>query len=195
MTIRVSKPEFNLREKLSELDYSRVPYEKMPAGSIIQVKSLEYDDIFTSSHSGTQYVDVTDFNLDFSPRFNTSKVLITAAVAGGLNSNYGYNFRFRVVKTPSGIDGQTDQAIGIPPTGAYAMTGGYNLYNADASTPYIFGMNKTFMDSPNTTSTINYRIQVSHSHSSSGAIVYVNRRGSGSAWTAISSLTLMEVKE
>ena len=195
MTVRITKPEFNLREKLTELDYSRVPYEKMPAGSIIQVKSLEYDDIFTSSHSGTQYVDVTDFNLDFSPRFNTSKVLITAAVAGGLNSNYGYNFRFRVVKTPSGIDGQTDQAIGIPPTGAYAMTGGYNLYNADASTPYIFGMNKTFMDSPNTTSTINYRIQVSHSHSSSGAIVYVNRRGSGSAWTAISSLTLMEVKE
>ena len=35
MTIRVSKPEFSLREKLSELDYSRVPYEKMPSGSII----------------------------------------------------------------------------------------------------------------------------------------------------------------
>ena len=37
MTIRVSKPEFNLREKISELDYSRVPYEKMPAGSVIQI--------------------------------------------------------------------------------------------------------------------------------------------------------------
>ena len=195
MTVRITKPEFNLREKLSELDYSRVPYEKMPAGSIIQVKSLEFDTIFSSSHSGTQYVDVTDFNLDFSPRFNTSKVLITAAVAGGLNSNYGYNFRFRVVKTPSGISGQTDQAIGIAASGAYAMTGGYNLYDTDASIPYIFGMNKTFMDSPNTTSNINYRIQVSHSHSSSGAIVYVNRRGSSSAWTAISTLTLMEVKE
>ena len=75
------------------------------------------------------------------------------------------------------------------------MTGGYNLYEADASIPYIFGMSKTFMDSPTTTDTINYRIQVSHSHSSSGAIVYVNRRGSSSAWTAISTLTLMEVKE
>ena len=195
MTVRITKPEFNLREKLSELDYSRVPYHKMPAGSIIQVKSLEYDTIFSSSHSGTQYVDVTDFNLDFSPRFSTSKILITAAVAGGLNDNYGYNFRFRVVKTPSGIAGQTDQALGIAASGAYAMTGGYNLYQTDPSTPYIFGMSKTFMDSPATTDTINYRIQVSHSHSSGGAIVYVNRRGSGSAWTAISTLTLMEVKE
>lgn len=35
MSIRVSKPEFNLREKLTELDYSQVPYHKMPAGSII----------------------------------------------------------------------------------------------------------------------------------------------------------------
>ena len=36
MTIYVEKPAFNLRSKLNELDYSRVPYEKMPAGTIIQ---------------------------------------------------------------------------------------------------------------------------------------------------------------
>tara|TARA_A100001515_G_scaffold22749_1_gene17455 strand:+ start:113 stop:688 length:576 start_codon:yes stop_codon:yes gene_type:complete len=191
MTVRITKPEFNLREKLTELDYSRVPYEKMPAGSVIQVMSLEYDDIFSSSHSGQQYVDVTDFNLDISPRFGDSKILITAAVAGGLNSNYGYNFRFRVQRT---VDG-TVTSIGIPPTGAYAMSGGYNLYNTDAATPYIFGMSKTFMDSPATTTSVNYKIQVSHTHASSGAIVYVNRRGTNADWTAISSLTLMEVKQ
>ena len=41
MTVRISKPEFNLREKLNELDYSRVPYEKMPAGSIIQIHQAQ----------------------------------------------------------------------------------------------------------------------------------------------------------
>ena len=194
MSIRVSKPAFNLRDKLNELD-GKVPLHKMPHGSIIQVKNLEYDTIFSSNHSGNQYVDVTDFNLDFSPRFSTSKILITAEVAGGLNDNYGYNFRFRVVKSPSGIPGQTDQAIGIAASGAYAMTGGYNLYNSDSSTPYIFGMSKTFMDSVTTRTQTNYRVQVSHSHSSSGAIVYVNRRGSGSDWTAISTLTLMEGRQ
>ena len=192
MTVRVTKPEFDLRGKLSELDYSRVPYEKMPAGSVIQVKSLEYDDIFSSSHSGNQYVDVTDFNLDISPRFSNSKILITAAVAGGLNDNYGFNFRYRVVRTPSG---GSSTAIGIPPTGSYAMSGGYNLYQSDSATPYIFGMSKTFMDSPTTTVPVNYKIQVSHSHASSGAVVYVNRRGTSSDWTAISTLTLMEIKQ
>ena len=32
MTVRVSKPEFNLREKLSELDFGQVPFQKMTVG-------------------------------------------------------------------------------------------------------------------------------------------------------------------
>ena len=75
MTIRISKPAFNLRDKLNELD-GKVPLHKMPHGSIIQVKNLEYDTIFSSNHSGQQYVDVTNFNLDFAPKFKTSEILI-----------------------------------------------------------------------------------------------------------------------
>ena len=191
MSIRVSKSEFNLRDKLNELD-GKVPLHKMPHGSIIQVKNLEYDTIFSSNHSGNQYVDVTDFNLDFAPKFSTSEILIEAAVAGGLNDNYGYNFRFRVVRT---IDNANGGTVNMGEGSAqYSMTGGYNLYNSDSSTPYIFGMSKTFMDKPGTTEKINYKIQVSHTHSSSGATVYVNRRGSGSNWTSISTLTIMEVR-
>ena len=37
MTVRISKPEFNLREKITELDYGHVPYQKMPVGSVVQV--------------------------------------------------------------------------------------------------------------------------------------------------------------
>ena len=191
MSIRVSKPAFNLRDKLNELD-GKVPLHKMPHGSIIQVKNLEYDTIFSSSHSGSQYVDVTDFNLDFAPKFKTSEILIEAAVAGGLNDNYGYNFRFRVVRT---IDNANLPTAGIGEgTAQYSMTGGYNLYDSNSATPYIFGMSKTFMDKPGTTEKINYKIQVAHTHSSSGATVYVNRRGSGSNWTSISTLTIMEVR-
>ena len=36
MTVRVSKPAFNLRNKLTESDYGTIPYHKMPPGSIIQ---------------------------------------------------------------------------------------------------------------------------------------------------------------
>ena len=157
MSIRVSKPAFNLRDKLNELD-GKVPLHKMPHGSIIQVKNLEYDTIFSSSHSNASYVDVTDFNLDFAPKFSTSEILIEAAVAGGLNDNYGYNFRFRVVRT---IDNANLPTAGIGEgTAQYSMTGGYNLYDAASSTPYIFGMSKTFMDKPGTTEKINHILSV-----------------------------------
>ena len=36
MTLRISKPSFNIREKINEMD-GEVPRHKMPAGSIIQV--------------------------------------------------------------------------------------------------------------------------------------------------------------
>ena len=35
MTVRITKPEFNLREKLTELDFGQVPFQKMPKGSVI----------------------------------------------------------------------------------------------------------------------------------------------------------------
>jgi hypothetical protein len=37
MTIKVTKPEINIREKLSDLDFDKVPFQKMPAGSVLQV--------------------------------------------------------------------------------------------------------------------------------------------------------------
>ena len=37
MVIRVEKPAFNLRSKLNELDYERIPYQKMPYGSVVDI--------------------------------------------------------------------------------------------------------------------------------------------------------------
>ena len=177
----------------SELRVDKIiPTDGVPTGGgggIIQVKNLEYKTIFSSSHNNNGYVDVTGFNLSITPKFSTSKILVSAEVAGGLNDNYGYNFRYRVQRTV----GSNPISIGIPSSGSMAMTGGYNLYDSNAATPYIFGASKTFFDSPATTSSVNYKIQVAHSHAGSGATVYVNRRGSSADWTAISTLTLMEV--
>ena len=183
---------------MSELRTNRiVPRDGLTSGTnngggIIQVRNIMYTDVFSSNHSNSGYVDVTGFNLNITPTRSDSKILVSAEVAGGLNSNYGYNFRFRVVRT---IDNANLPTAGIGEgTAQYSMTGGYNLYDAASSTPYIFGMSKTFMDKPGTTEKINYKVQVAHTHSSSGATVYVNRRGSGSNWTAISTLTIMEVR-
>ena len=64
MTVRITKPEFNLREKLTELDYGRVPFQKMPTGSVIQYVQADIDRMtnrFTTS--STSY---TATNYDFN---------------------------------------------------------------------------------------------------------------------------------
>jgi len=37
MTIKISKPAFNLRDKISELDCGHVSYQKMPSGSVVDI--------------------------------------------------------------------------------------------------------------------------------------------------------------
>ena len=74
MTVRITKPEFNLRDKLSELDYSRVPYDKMPSGSIIQLVAGETQ-FRTATNSGTY--QPTDMFATISPKFATSQIYIT----------------------------------------------------------------------------------------------------------------------
>ena len=54
MTVRANKPAFNVREKLKELDYSHVPYEKMPAGSVINAAYA-----YNSTQSSTTNQDYT----------------------------------------------------------------------------------------------------------------------------------------
>ena len=56
MTVRISKPAFNLRDKLTELDFARVPYEKMPPQSIIQRK--RYFNTSQKSSSSSSDLDI-----------------------------------------------------------------------------------------------------------------------------------------
>jgi len=84
MTIRAHKPEFNFREKLKELDYSHVPYEKMPAGSVIQVYSKESSNEYRGSVTGAGgFADVGEGylfeTLSFCPRFSNSKLLLQSS--------------------------------------------------------------------------------------------------------------------
>lgn len=74
MTVYANKPEFNVREKLKELDYGHVPYDKMPAGSVIQYASISTGT--SVSTSSTSYVD-SGIDIFFSPKLSNSKVLVT----------------------------------------------------------------------------------------------------------------------
>ena len=67
MTVYANKPAFNVREKLKELDYGKVPYHKMPAGSVIQVRQAVHSYLSCTTTSLT-FVDMGDIQFINIPK-------------------------------------------------------------------------------------------------------------------------------
>jgi len=138
MTVIVQKPEFNLREKLSELDYSQVPYQKMPTGSFIQIVTGESDSQFNSTSSS--YVNV-GLSATISPQFFTSKIYIVV-----MNTVQQQGNRTRVT-IHSSVTNST-------------MHGSSNGLQAYEGNGVNMACNMIALDSPGTTSPITYNMQM-----------------------------------
>tara|TARA_B000000565_G_scaffold95669_1_gene71138 strand:+ start:2406 stop:2945 length:540 start_codon:yes stop_codon:yes gene_type:complete len=148
MTVRVSKPEFNLREKLTELDYSTLPYDKIPPGGIVQ-SQVKYSNntTYTTSLDGwvsLNTVGQVDYTMKITPRFLGSKLIFETDMTTMLNDDDGY-VRYRLVdlNNPAGTTVfhantycgsahykvSTDDWIGYPvrAMGTVVHTGEHNL--------------------------------------------------------------------
>ena len=148
MTVRVSKPEFNLREKLTELDYSTLPYDKIPPGGIVQ-SQVKYSNntTYTTSLDGwvsLNTVGQVDYTMKITPRFLGSKLIFETDITTMLNDDDGY-VRYRLVdlNNPAGTTVfhantycgsahykvSTDDWIGYPvrAMGTVVHTGEHNL--------------------------------------------------------------------
>ena len=163
MTIRVSKPEFNLREKLSELDYSRVPFEKMPAGSVIQVafNSLYGSAIGTTSSS---FQDSGLF-VDISPRFVNSKIIVSASVDAQTGNAAGRGVEYTFFRNIGADATATSPSVNLLQDSAQ---GNYISYSSASG--YIHERAAMLTeDNPNTIERVQYRVFFhSHGGSSSG---------------------------
>ena len=78
--------------------------------------------------------------------------------------------------------------------GSDGATGGYNLYRSDSDQDIAFiGTTSTnFLDSPNTTSQVTYKVQATCFDTN--ATWYLNRRGHTGANRLTSGITVMEIK-
>jgi len=76
MAINVTKPSVNLREKLNELDYAKVPFQKMPAGSVLQVVSN-----YKASSGHIETTSTTDvasgISVTITPKSTSSKIHVS----------------------------------------------------------------------------------------------------------------------
>jgi hypothetical protein len=95
MTVRANKPAFNIREKLKELDYSHVPYDKMPAGSVIQYQ-YRYGTNHNFTTTSSSMTDLNDFYVDIAPKSATSLLVVSTNFTAALNDADGYG-RYRIV--------------------------------------------------------------------------------------------------
>ena len=96
MGIKVTKPEVNIREKLNELDFDKVPFQKMPAGSVLQVKYLQRSADISSTATSWSTIDT----LKFSPKVANSMIIVETDYSMGANAG-GY-IRLRLNNTTTG---------------------------------------------------------------------------------------------
>jgi hypothetical protein len=144
MAIKVSKPSINLREKLSELDFDKVPFQKMPAGSTLQVVSATQAsqlDLTTL----TTWTD-TGLSLTIHPTATNSKMLISICMPFRLIAATGYmRGALRVMR---------DSTV-IYNTQSYGET--YQV--RDANNEWNDVANIIDLDAPSTTSPVTYTVQ------------------------------------
>lgn len=148
-----------------------------------QVVSTIKSDTFTMNSS--TYADVTSLSVSITPTSNTSKILVMATLSG--QGAYGSAaIMWRIVRDTTAI------GVGTAASNRTQATSG-SFVAADASTQNSGSM--TYLDSPATTSSVTYKIQVMTN--TNGNTVYVNRSSGDSdsyqyARTA-STITVMEI--
>jgi hypothetical protein len=117
----------------------------LPTGSVLQVVSTTKIDTFTTTSSS--YVDVTGLSVSITPTSTTSKILITGLVNYGASADVGF---FRLVRDSTAICVGTGTGSRLSSTSQMRNS----TDSADATAASV-----NFLDSPNTTSTVTYKIQ------------------------------------
>ena len=181
MTVRISKPAFNLRDKLTELDFARVPYEKMPPQSIIQRKRY----FVTSNKSSSSSSDLDIITGQIRPIFASSQILIELAVTpyGGNNDTLSARGRIR-----------RGYGVGNGSSGTQIM---YNrrMFFRSGSNGVLKAMcgQMVAMDEPHTTDILEYVFQASVESTSSSSTIefYADGYGVGAAENV---MTIMEIR-
>ena len=167
---------------------SIVPVAGVPTGGgggIVQTKSTVKTDAFSTTSSS--YTDVTGLSVTITPTATSSKVLVISQISGNGNAaTQGYFTLARVISST------TDNTIFVGDSTGSRVRASLNMYenqNNECKNGTL-----VFLDSPNTTNEITYKIQCTNQGAST---VFVNRsslfQDSANSATLASSITVMEV--
>jgi len=192
MTIKVSKPEINIREKLNDLDFDKVPFQKMPAGSVLQVVSVDKTDSWSTTSS--TMVVVTGLTAAITPRSSNSKILVTVNLSIAANP-WAWH---------AGL-WQDDIEVGLADAASNRSVhflSGMNDSTVQNTHGKVALLSRAILLTPNTVESVTYSVKAQRRPDNEGgsATTYVNRSVPDRNNTTydvrnISSITLMEIAQ
>ena len=143
-------------------------------GKILQVVSVTKTDV--QSTTSTSYIDITGLSLNITPSATSSKILLTGMV---VIHHSLYTAFVRILRDST--------EIGTSATGSNSA---YIVYNMNENSNQSRAIN--FLDSPNTTSQVTYKLQCRRD---GGSTLYINAHTTGTTndYISTSVLTAMEV--
>ena len=166
----------------------KLPTAKLPSGSVLQVVSTTKTDTFSST--GTGDIDITGLSLSITPSSASSKFLIIAKIMIGMEGSQQTAFVLQMRRNNTIINSGNssgDRGIGFSGSEEGISTSVFGQYQT-----YDYGGN--FLDSPNTTSALTYKISL---YLSQTQTFYVNRTAvdgnSVSYPRGTSNITVMEI--
>jgi len=145
------------------------------SGGILQVVSTTKTNVFSTT--STSMVDVTGLSATITPRSTSSKIFVIASFVGANNSSTG-SVQFNLVRNSTDIAKSTGSAVENSTLEMFTNSTGAGDSNSI-----------TFLDSPSTTSSTTYKIQMRIPYGGTG---YVGRIAAGDQGSS-STITLIEV--
>jgi hypothetical protein len=159
----------------SALSTGTLAAARLPAGSVLQVVSGETT---TSTSTGsTTFVDATNLNLSITPTSASSKILVL------------FSINITVERQSTGsMQGFVRILRGA--TDVLSLANFILVQAGQGASSYVVNSSQNmamFVDSPNTTSSTNYKAQIKSNTGDNAALVFVN------ANSGRSTMTLMEI--
>ena len=154
----------------------------MPAGHIIQfVFNEDYSSTAITQNQSTGFVDVTGFDLAITPKFSTSKIFINLKFAAS-NVTAGLGMDAKILRGSTSLKHVTN----------FAHRGDGNLSTGQNIQTHVI----SHVDTPSSTSSLTYKIQIAHRTTNGGTFTINSSTGSTSgASVGGTMLTLMEIAQ
>ena len=124
MVVRVERPAFNLRSKLNEVDFSKLPYEKFPIGSVVQtVVNYPESEVVVKAHqpgNSNVFAETPDgqYRTTIHPMFANSLLLLDLTFLFGGNNNSSIS-GFKFMQSPN-----TDMSSAVDLSNNASYSGG-----------------------------------------------------------------------